>query len=100
MNSLQTYLEHFSGFVTVWVTNTGVMFAGQIRERERSNQAVTGLRARITQIFVHRLHGFFTTEDTEVFTTKATLPPSRRSAFAQHYQHNQINTIKQLYNHV
>ena len=38
MNSLQTYLGHFSGFVTVWDTNTGIVFASQIRERERERE--------------------------------------------------------------
>ena len=50
MKRLQTYIGVFSGFVTAWFTNTGIVFAVQIRERERerererSNQAVTGFR--------------------------------------------------------
>ena len=49
MWNLHTCYRGFSEFVTDWVTDTGIVFAGQIRERERererSNQAVTGFYA-------------------------------------------------------
>ena len=34
MYDLQTYLGHFSGFVTIWVTNSSIMFARQIGGEE------------------------------------------------------------------
>ena len=45
MYNLQTYFGGFSGFVTVWDTNIGVVFAGQIREieREREREVISEL---------------------------------------------------------
>ena len=38
MYNLQTYGKWISDFVTAWATNTGIVFAFPIRERERERE--------------------------------------------------------------
>ena len=43
MNKLAVNFGCFFEFVTRWVTNTGIVFASQIREREREREVIKQL---------------------------------------------------------